>query len=46
LPASLVEALNETVVVTIDGERRVGGVLTGRGTVNRVQRFCGFHEPE
>ena len=31
LPALLVEALNEKVVVTIDGERRVGGVLTGGG---------------
>jgi hypothetical protein len=31
LPALLAVALNETVVVTIDGERRVGRVLTGRG---------------
>jgi hypothetical protein len=32
LAALLVEALNEKVVVTIDGERRVGGVLTAHGT--------------
>ena len=31
LPGLLVEALNERVVVTIDGERRVGGVLTRGG---------------
>jgi len=31
LPALLVEALSETVVVAIDGERWVGGVLTGGG---------------
>ena len=31
LPALPIEALNERVVVTIDGERRVGGVLTGCG---------------
>jgi hypothetical protein len=31
LPGLLVEALNERVVVTMDGERRVGGVLTGCG---------------
>jgi hypothetical protein len=30
LPALLVEALNETVVVTIDGERRVGSVPTAQ----------------
>jgi hypothetical protein len=34
LPALLVEALNERVAVTIDGERRVGGVLTGCGADN------------
>ena len=31
LPALLVEVLNDKVVVTIDGERRVGGVLTRGG---------------
>ena len=31
LPALPIEALNEWLVVTIDGERRVGGVLTGCG---------------
>jgi len=38
LPALLVEALNETVVVTIDGERRVGRVLTGRGVDGHHRR--------
>ena len=31
LPAQVVEALNDKVVVTIDGEHRVGGVPTGCG---------------